>query len=159
MKRIINILIINILIINLTFSQTSGAANQKSNSSVAVCGQITYAALGGLGSNGYIVPVTGNISFAKITPDLDRDIKISVYPNPTQGPVHLFFRTKTKIIQLKINLINSQGRKIKDYSDLVQIIGNTAHATFNLSNLANGVYFLNIKLNNSSTITFKLIKN
>ncbi len=159
MKNIINILIISILSINLSFSQTLGAANQNSGTTVAISGQITYASLAGFGTNGYVVPITGNVHFTKIKEDLGASIKISVYPNPSKGIVNLFLRQKTEINSLKIKIINTQGCVIKDFSDLAQITGRTAKARINLTDLSNGVYFLNIEINNKSALTYKLIKN
>lgn len=71
-------------------------------------------------------------------------IKISLYPNPVSDQLHI--QTQEEITQ--INLISFTGQLLQTWSNTT---------TLNISNYANGVYFLQINTQNTSTIE-KIIK-
>jgi hypothetical protein len=64
---------------------------------------------------------------------------ISLFPNPTNGPIHLTTNDQNEIINLKI--INSNGQVILEKSKLVskQII-------LDISTEAAGIYFLEVTM-------------
>ncbi len=61
---------------------------------------------------------------------------VSVYPNPSKGGITI---DATSTINGNIELLNVVGEKV--YNSTI----NDTHTTFNVNNLANGIYILNIK--------------
>ncbi len=70
---------------------------------------------------------------------------ITVYPNPTNGDVNIILQNQ--------NLVST-----KIYNLIGELIQEVYTSEFSISNLPNGIYFLQIQTNNS-TYTSKIIKN
>ena len=71
-------------------------------------------------------------------------MSITVYPNPTNGLVH-------------IEIPNQNMQNIKVYDLQGQLIKETNQSPFNLSNYSNGPYFIKAQTN-QGIYTYKLIK-
>ena len=71
-------------------------------------------------------------------------MSITVYPNPTNGLVH-------------IEIPNQNIQNIKVYDLQGQLIKETTESQFNLSNYSNGPYFIKAQTN-QGIYTYKLIK-
>ena len=71
-------------------------------------------------------------------------MSITVYPNPTNGLVH-------------IEIPNQNMQNIKVYDLQGQLIKETNQSQFNLSNYSNGPYFIKAQTN-QGIYTYKLIK-
>lgn len=88
-----------------------------------------------------VVDETSNVS----VPSLNN--LISVYPNPTNGILHL--SSKENIIIEEVKIYNLQGR---------ELFGSTTNQqTINIENLSAGIYLMNIKTNQGS-ISKRVIK-
>jgi hypothetical protein len=94
-------------------------------------------------------PVTG------IEPD--RGILFSVYPNPsTHGSVAIEIRgTESGNAQLQI--VNSQGRSIKN--EPVLITNDSTKIEYQITDWADGIYFIRLVMNDGTAITKKFIKS
>jgi CHRD domain/Secretion system C-terminal sorting domain len=84
-----------------------------------------------------------------------RMIELGVNPNPTQGNIKVQIENiHTDYLQLRV--VDIMGKTI--YSTVSDQISGTFNADIDLSNLANGIYFLNIT-DGKSTATRRLIKS
>lgn len=78
----------------------------------------------------------------------DTDIKknIGFYPNPTKGIIYL--RSQNSIKNINITNVLGQGQSFKFFKNQIDI-----------SNLSQGVYFVNIQLNTGQSLVEKVVKN
>lgn len=86
--------------------------------------------------------------------NINLDVRIKVYPNPTQNDLNLVFDFKTaQNIQVKI--YNSLGKKVleSNYQNIQK-----ENLKFNLENQSSGIYFLEILFENE-VINLKIVKN
>lgn len=79
------------------------------------------------------------------------NFSVSVYPNPSNGKVNIL--NNSKMSELNIKVINVMGQELRNYN-----INNYGETQLDLSQLANGVYFLRIG-NNNNFMTKQLILN
>ena len=86
--------------------------------------------------------------------DLDEDVLIRVFPNPTSGEVNIEYTGLDD--DLTVSLFDASGKRI-----LVRYIFDQTNSTeIDLSNFASGGYFLHVQNANFQTIkTFKILKN
>lgn len=80
---------------------------------------------------------------------------ISIFPNPTDGLVNVYFENKNISDKISIKIYDMIGKLIFEKMD-VELINNSF--SINLENLTSGIYFINIQRNNKST-SKKLIIN
>jgi hypothetical protein len=66
-------------------------------------------------------------------------VKIQVYPNPSNGSVHIGSNQNTLQIQ-SIEVINLKGQKVKEFN----IGGKSNEANIDLSDLADGLYEISV---------------
>jgi hypothetical protein len=103
---------------------------------------VTVSANPGVGTS-YVTANTnlGPITFAVITwptnvRQIDQEVNISVYPNPTSGNVKVSFSGKTVST---VNVLNIVGKKVAKY----EVGKNTVSPfSFSMDNLSEGVYLL-----------------
>jgi hypothetical protein len=74
----------------------------------------------------------------------------NIYPNPTHDVIHI--STIKKIVSAEI--VNITGKTINTFNNTTEGI-----KTINISNLANGMYFLRLSGEENASKTIKLIKN
>jgi len=82
--------------------------------------------------------------------DLDKDFKVSIYPNPSSNVFHLDIEDPTDI-HYKLFSINGRllsENELKFSSNQIQF-----------ADIKNGIYFLGIYRNNKPIKTYKIIKN
>lgn len=77
------------------------------------------------------------------------DDNFYVYPNPTHGKL-VITNAGVQLISNQIEIINSFGQRL-----LIQ----KNSSSIDISNLPNGIYFVRIRFNDSSTITKKIVKD
>lgn len=80
----------------------------------------------------------------------NEQIIFSVYPNPTQNTLNIQF--KSDINKVEIKILNVIGQTV-----LLEDINISSHKIFDVSNLINGIYILQVKANNK-TFTQKFVK-
>ncbi len=156
MKHTSGILILILLALNLQ-AQTAASASQTSGGQTIVSGILTYSAVYGLGSGGYIAPVTGNIEIP--APQLqtgNSNIDLTVYPNPASSVVTVRLSYNGQIRKFQTEIFDQTGKKLQIQNSR-QYSANTAIARINLETLPAGNYFLHIIVNNDET-SFKIIK-
>lgn len=108
-----------------------------------------------LGSSNNIFIDQINLSGIVGISDLENSIGLSIYPNPTNSSSTVDFNIYDNE-KIKISITDIVGRVIEE-TDKVTITGNNATYTVNKNGqLAKGVYFINLEINNS-VITKKLI--
>jgi hypothetical protein len=91
-----------------------------------------------------------NYDLRTLSTDRVEDIKIIVYPNPTQHLVHV----ESKINMEHISIYNVLGQMVLNHK------GIDTSVTMNISNLSNGLYFIKIKqVDEGQEQSFKLIIN
>jgi hypothetical protein len=94
-----------------------------------------------------------NISSTKI--EINKPIienKVLIYPNPTTGPLKI-----SSLIRVdRVDLYSMTALNLKDK---LNIIFEKNGAKLNLESLPNGIYIINITLENNNTISHKIIKN
>jgi len=76
---------------------------------------------------------------------------IKVFPNPTNGLVNIDFENSIKV--LKVTISDIFGKEIKQFN-----FENRNVLQLNISELSNGIYFLNLIVNDQNTV-YKIIKN
>ncbi len=101
--------------------------------------------------NQAIITNTVSTEFVNLLSTLDFDLNTTlIFPNPTFGQVNIV----SKSLVNKIKLIDIQGRELKEF----QFENPKLNTKIDLSFLASGVYFLNIKQNEKYE-NFKIIVN
>jgi hypothetical protein len=78
---------------------------------------------------------------------------VSVYPNPTNGPVYIQVKSMT-LKKVTITVTNILGKLVSDYS-YTQLSGKT---TLDLSSLDEGIYMIRIKADNTDMLQRVLIR-
>ena len=101
----------------------------------------------GRSNNIYIdqINLTGNVA-TSIT-ELEKDMELVIYPNPTASSANIDF-TLTQNKSAKINVIDVMGRVLEES---VKTADNDGHISYTINqrgNLAAGVYFVNIDIDN-----------
>jgi hypothetical protein len=82
--------------------------------------------------------------------------KISnAYPNPATSNIYIDYKLPSNVSNAKIKISNLLGNTI----EVVDLTTYEGKASFNVSNLKNGVYFYSLMINNSATITRKFVVN
>lgn len=81
---------------------------------------------------------------ATVSPDLAKN-KVTVYPNPTKGEVHIASKSNVKSVQV----LDMNGRAVKSFNNTKD---------FDLSNLQAGVYILSVTLEDGQKTATKLVK-
>jgi len=84
--------------------------------------------------------------------ELDKTIDINVYPNPTSGIINICITKLTKEIENEIEIYNSIGEII--YSETII----QEKSKIDLTNYANGIYFIKIISSGETMFSKKLIK-
>ncbi len=87
--------------------------------------------------------------------DNNQSTFVKVYPNPVNNILNINFKN-IKSKEVAIELFSAQGVSVLNRE--VSNSGNEAHAELDISNLANGVYYLVIKSNDSIIRTEKILK-
>ncbi len=120
--------------------------NEVSNNSTKYTGTSTFVntkdLIIGSGIDGYIdeVRISNNVRYFKtVTPDLMTNGTVSLFPNPTNGIVHIEY-DHALTGELEIQVISVSGQII--YCRKIAPNGNI---TLNLTNFPKGVYFIQIK--------------
>ena len=88
-----------------------------------------------------------HFNFSKSLTKIDDLPSVSIYPNPTNDKIYI--ETTSKIESLKLSDI--EGKEIKN------IELNVNSSEIDLSDLINGVYFLQITIDSNKTL-YKIIK-
>jgi len=81
------------------------------------------------------------------------EMKISIAPNPTRGILHVAISNAKTLQGAEIRIFNPQGRLIKQVNDVFEM------TTLDISTQPNGMYIMQIVLNNKEISTWKIIKN
>jgi hypothetical protein len=81
------------------------------------------------------------------------DASVSVFPNPTNGVVNIAIED-IKAEKLNVSVTNVIGEKVAE--EVMSNISGSTNVTFNLSNKAAGMYFINISTN-SASVTKKVM--
>ncbi len=85
--------------------------------------------------------------------DLAADIRVKVFPNPTSGRVNIDVRDVK--VPLQMTLSDESGRMLMKRQTSMQ----NSFNQFNLSRLADGVYYLYMATEDGQTVkTFKIVK-
>jgi subtilisin-like proprotein convertase family protein len=100
--------------------------------------------------NSYSIEICETVATALAVED-NSFTQFNVYPNPTNGVVNISLSTFEDV---KVTLYDISGRHI--YSDTLENNSNTFNKNIDLSNVASGVYLLNVK-SGSKTATKKLV--
>lgn len=88
--------------------------------------------------------------------ELDKPFSLSVYPNPSTGPIHLTYRGNTSDAGIIVEVLNLDGSVLK--RDAAKL-GNGYHRQeLNLSDQASGTYLLVVKEGTRQT-TKNIVKN
>jgi hypothetical protein len=155
MKRII-LLALSLLTINLMTGQTSLNATGGSVTNAGVTlsysiGQVFYET--NTISEGVQVPY--NIMEITGVEDLGGIyLNIAVYPNPTSDYLELKFETKELDFKdVRYQIFDINGNQIK--SDNLH----SFQTNISMENTLKGVYIMEVKLNNKTVKTFKIVKN
>jgi len=104
-----------------------------------------------LDSYGCLVPGCQNVG---IENENDGRNNLSVFPNPTNNTFSAYFNDVDQSRNCQLSLFSLEGRQIDQWGNLSS--GTTY--TFDLSNYACGVYFLQLKSNNHLISSHKIIK-
>lgn len=143
----------------LTSSSATGNQWYLNNNPIPGATQQNYTAQQS-GNYRVVVTNTNNCSsqsntLAFSTVDID-DLEsvgiITIYPNPTSGELNIQFSDNQS--NVKLELYDISGKLVKQYS-LNSIAPNSVE-TFNLDNVANGVYTLRI-MTNENQATYKIV--
>lgn len=135
-----------------TVPSTGGDATGAGGSSSYTVGQVVYTT--NTGSNGsvaqgvqqpYEISVTTGINEATI------NLEMSVFPNPTIN--YLQLKVENEVLEsLSFQLIDSQGKVIENKKVV------KTHTNINMELLPKAIYFLNVRKNNLTVKTFKVLK-
>ncbi len=110
------------------------------------------------GSNNiYIDQINIGGSIATFVSELEKNIGLFIYPNPTSGSSFVDFNA-TANDKIKISVIDVMGRVVEQTANIEPLAGNIKHEINKKESLAKGVYFVNIDINNK-IISKKLIIN
>lgn len=78
-------------------------------------------------------------------------LPIKIYPNPTNDLLNIDFNVNINLLSLTLTDISGKINKDLKYE-------NTSNLLLDISDLSKGIYFLNLRTNNSNTV-YKIIKN
>jgi len=78
--------------------------------------------------------------------------KITVYPNPTYGPLKIDITNLTEEITAEIEVLSLSGEMLFEFKDIVGI------TNIDMSKQVNGVYLINIRIG-EKTSYWKIVKN
>ena len=81
------------------------------------------------------------------------EMKIAIFPNPTQGILQVEISNAVTLQGTEIRLYNPQGVLIKQISNLSE------QTTLDISSQPDGIYIMQIVMNNHEISTWKIIKN
>ena len=81
------------------------------------------------------------------------EMKISVAPNPTKGILQVQISNAQTLQGAEIRLYSPQGTLIRQVNNLSELI------TLDISSQPNGIYIMQVVLNNKEISTWKIIKN
>ena len=81
------------------------------------------------------------------------EMKISITPNPTKGILQVQITNAETLQGAEIRLYNPQGTLIRQFHNLSET------TTLDISNQADGIYIMQIVLENKEISTWKIIKN
>jgi len=81
------------------------------------------------------------------------EMKISVTPNPTKGILQIQISNANTLQGAEIRLYSPQGTLIRQVNNLSEI------TTLDISDQPNGIYIMQVVLNNKEISTWKIIKN
>ena len=86
-----------------------------------------------------------------LTDDAFGEVRVIIYPNPTQGFLKIEFQNKPTELPVNYRLTEMNGRPVSNGTTVGHFL------TLDLSGFATGVYFLNLTMNGKSE-TYKIIK-
>ncbi len=159
MKGILSLLSLAVLFLNTpvahaqeSVSSTSAEASGSSGNTSYVVGQVAYKLISG--SSGSAAPGVQQpfeISITELKNDLNQDLVISVYPNPSPGDLRI--KTKGQFNSpLSYELQGQDGRPLKSGMILEEL------TLIPLNSLSGGIYILQVFDDQEVKSTFKIIK-
>jgi len=81
-------------------------------------------------------------------PEIQGNVEMSVFPNPSNGFLTASFENAYKKTQIRI--INAQGQLVRE--SVINAANNGTEITFDLNNLPNGIYFLQVNTDDKSGV-------
>ncbi|TWO32869.1 S8 family serine peptidase [Seonamhaeicola sediminis] len=81
---------------------------------------------------------------------------IAVWPNPTNGNINIKLNNLSSDNDIKVNIFDIQGRKIKNFS--YKMNSSSLTKTLDLSNVTNGIYLLEIQQGNKKAVRKILVE-
>ena len=143
----------------VTFSATSGFSSYNwstgaTTESITVSNFGTYSVTA-TDANGCTQEAVAQLLNATGMEDLgSMDISFNIYPNPNTGTFNISYEIDHNQI-LDIEIINTQGKQI--FSTTLQGVKGSNLQTLNLSNIASGVYMVNILTGQGEVIREKFL--
>lgn len=89
----------------------------------------------------------GNENISIGIEEMDLNIDFSLYPNPSSDFIFLELKAKENI-SAQINIVNTIGKKVSNTKEITEMETKTS---FDISNLASGIFYLNIIFENQET--------
>lgn len=102
----------------------------------------------GRSNNIYIdqINLTGTILTTGIS-EIEKSMELVIYPNPTASTANVDFNLEPNK-SVKINLVDIMGRILEETTKTANNDGRISHTINQGGNLASGIYFVNIDINN-----------
>jgi PKD repeat protein len=102
----------------------------------------------GRSNNIYIdqINLTGTILTTGIS-EIEKSMELVIYPNPTASTANVDFNLEPNK-SVKINLVDIMGRVLEETTKTANNDGRISHTINQGGNLASGIYFVNIDVNN-----------
>lgn len=101
----------------------------------------------------YVI-VNYNIGYVGRSENLAKSVKVSnAYPNPATSVIYFDYKLPANTSSAQIKVSNLLGNIVST----IELTKNEGKAEINVNNLKNGVYFYTIMINNSATVTRKLV--
>ncbi len=101
----------------------------------------------------YVI-VNYNIGFVGRAENLVKSVKVTnAYPNPATSVIYFDYKLPANTSSAYIKVSNLLGNTVST----IELTKNEGRAEINVSGLKNGVYFYTVMVNNSATVTRKLV--
>jgi len=167
MKKIFLFSVFILLIFNnisaqvLTPSVISSGGNEVKNGNISLSftiGELITPSFtnGNILTQGFEQPI---INSEKIeNSDINNNLKIKIYPNPTIDFVNLIITSNEKLNKIDIKIYDLLGKSYNSQI-LIENYENFAKVKINFADFSKGQYIVNVTINNKSNNTIKVSKN